>query len=79
MAPSWLHAVVLCRDPEALALVDVACRDRPDPKEHLRIGTPCPYCHQTVLTVVQGERGPLEVRQGLADADHCLHARLLES
>ena len=79
MVPIWLHEVVLCSDPHARDLISVALCNRPDPDEYLRIGAPCPFCHQTVLTVVQGERGPLEVRQGLADGAHCLHARLKES
>ena len=79
MVPIWLHEVVLVRDPHAQALIKLALHDRPDPDECLRIGAKCPFCHQTVLTVVQGERGPLEVRQVLADGHHCLHARLRES
>ena len=79
MAPIWLRDVVLCRDPQARALLKVTRRERARADEQLLIGTPCPYCQQNVLTVVQGERGPLEVRQGLADADHCLHTRRLES
>ena len=79
MAPIWLHEVVLCRDPSAKGLISSALADRPVADAHLRIGTPCPYCQQSVLTVVKGDRGPLEVRQVLADADHCMHAHLPES
>jgi hypothetical protein len=76
MVPIWLHDVVLAGDPRAMALIIVARGDRPDPDEHLRLGLPCPCCQQSVLAVVQGDRGPLEVRQGLAAGRHCLHACL---
>lgn len=79
MAPLWLSAVVLCRDPSAKALISTALADQPVAAGHLRIGALCPFCQQYVLTVVHGERTALSVRQALADGDGCLHPHLPES